>query len=334
MEVRPSLAVLHGTLERRLESLLAWTPEEGRSGVTLRLDGGLIDPSDGESYNRSGLGITLARAAGAVSLQTGVTLAVGAGWGPRRVYSASLGAGLPSVSLQVRTTWFTDAPADSTPLPGARFGEPARFVDGRYTDAEVQGVRDAGPLGLRLVGGIRFGARPSTGASRWLWAEAVAPLGWRLTLVVSGGARPERRELAQVGGTFAQVSLRLGVGSPASDEPAAEPPRAVPEPEPPVVTRLAAERYLLSLRIPGARCVEIKGDITDWEARPMRRAESRERWEIEIDSPPGVYTMAVRVDGGEWRVPPGSVAVSDRFGGTVGLLTLPPGKEDDDEGNR
>jgi hypothetical protein len=38
--------------------------------------------------------------------------------------------------------------------------------------------------------------------------------------------------------------------------------------------------------------------------------------------PPGVHTLAVRVDGGAWGAPPGLPAADDGFGGEVGTLVV------------
>jgi hypothetical protein len=37
---------------------------------------------------------------------------------------------------------------------------------------------------------------------------------------------------------------------------------------------------------------------------------------------PGKYQMNLRIDGGNWLVPPGLLSMSDEFGGTVGLLVI------------
>src|SRR5690606_596889 len=101
--------------------------------------------------------------------------------------------------------------------------------------------------------------------------------------------------------------------------------------EMPSVEVLEAGRYRVRLRVPGARRVELKGDITDWTIVALVRSEWADVWEITVHKPAGVYHINIRKDDGEWIVPPGLVAVPDRFGGSTGMLTLPPIKEVDDE---
>ena len=62
------------------------------------------------------------------------------------------------------------------------------------------------------------------------------------------------------------------------------------------------------------------GDFTDWEPVALRRADGR--WTLELALAPGVHRLNVRVDGGEWRVPPSLTGVDDGFGGRVGLLVV------------
>ena len=66
------------------------------------------------------------------------------------------------------------------------------------------------------------------------------------------------------------------------------------------------------------------GDVTDWTAVPMRTTPRvSDSWELVLQAAPGIYAINIRTDGSDWKVPPGLVAVPDRFGGTAGMLTLP-----------
>lgn len=68
--------------------------------------------------------------------------------------------------------------------------------------------------------------------------------------------------------------------------------------------------------------VEIVGDFTDWEPVPMTSMPNGE-WRLERNIPPGPHRVAIRVDGGPWRVPPNLPRVADDFGGEVGIVTVP-----------
>lgn len=68
--------------------------------------------------------------------------------------------------------------------------------------------------------------------------------------------------------------------------------------------------------------VEIVGDFTDWEPVEMASLPNGE-WRIERTITPGPHRVAIRVDGGPWRVPPNLPRVADDFGGEVGIVIVP-----------
>jgi len=45
-------------------------------------------------------------------------------------------------------------------------------------------------------------------------------------------------------------------------------------------------------------------------------------WSVTLPLKRGNYQMNVRVNGGQWLVPPGLLSMVDEFGGTVGLLVI------------
>ncbi len=71
-----------------------------------------------------------------------------------------------------------------------------------------------------------------------------------------------------------------------------------------------------TLHAPGVQCVELVGDFTDWEAKPIRlRAGARGIWRARVALPPGNHQYRFRVDG-EWRDDPAAaVRVPNPFGG-------------------
>jgi hypothetical protein len=46
-------------------------------------------------------------------------------------------------------------------------------------------------------------------------------------------------------------------------------------------------------------------------------------WRVERVIAPGPHRVAIRVDGGPWRVPPNLPRVADDFGGEVGIVIVP-----------
>jgi 1,4-alpha-glucan branching enzyme len=77
----------------------------------------------------------------------------------------------------------------------------------------------------------------------------------------------------------------------------------------------------LEVDVPKARSVELKGDFTDWAAVALERARSG-RWELRRAMAPGIHHLIVRIDGGEWRVPPGAQSIVNEFGVPVGALLV------------
>ena len=72
---------------------------------------------------------------------------------------------------------------------------------------------------------------------------------------------------------------------------------------------------------PGARRVEIMGDITGWE--PVELDRRGDRWERRLTMASGPHHVLVRIDGGAWVAPSNLPRIDDEFGGRVGLLVVP-----------
>lgn len=332
--IRPLLAVLaDGSSEPKLGATITWPGSDTANDVALQL---LAELGLGDgSYSRAGLRWEAGNSFGPVRVAGAASVTRGVGDGPPQAMALALAGGLPVVGLEFRTTWLRDGGVDPVRLlvPGASDSShlrPARG-DGRYADGEVHASRRFGPVALRVVGGRRFDGE-SYGVPHWAFAETDVRV-WRgYGIVLSGGSRPERPDLGQRGGRFVQLGMRLDFRSTHPPEPLRAPVAAPDEdgavPDAAVVP-LETGRYLLRLRVSGARRVELKGDVTDWSVVAMRRsAVHADLWELELNKPAGVYHVNIRVDGGDWTVPPGLVAVPDRFGGAAGLLNLPPTEEE------
>lgn len=70
-----------------------------------------------------------------------------------------------------------------------------------------------------------------------------------------------------------------------------------------------------------AQTVEVSCDATGWLAVRALPA-GPDLWEVILPLPPGLHRIAMRVDGGAWRSPPGLPKALDDFGGEVGLLVV------------
>ena len=328
--LRPMAAVLgDGTHEQRLNVRASWPAADTAPDFALHLLFGLA--AGGAVYTRSGLSVDMAHRLGPTRLTGRATFATGFGEGPKQVVSFALGSGLPATRLEVRTTWLQGGSIrsirmpgqDALPLPGADEG-----YDGRYTDGELSALRRLGLVSLRLTAGQRFGGE-TRGTRQWLFGEADIPVWRQLGIVLAGGVRPERADLAQPAGRFAQIGLRMDIRSSRKEPDAVPPPDARPAAS--AVVPIEPGVYLVRLHVPGAYRVELKGDVTDWDVIAMRRSEQApDVWEATFHKPAGVYHVNIRVDGGEWVVPPGLLAVPDRFGGAVGVLDFPSMQEVND----
>jgi hypothetical protein len=203
----------------------------------------------------------------------------------------------------------------------------------RYLDL-LGAIRWASP---RLELEARVGARPwgrnfpdaeesLSGAYGEL--DILAPLNRWLSLTLSGGkyrADPVRRTL---GAEYISAGVRLGRPRRSARRSTleAEVPggRLVPREtgSPRLEIRGDGERKTLRIRAPAAKSVELMGDITDWAPVHLRLVEPG-LWETELELPPGVHRVNIRLDGGPWVAPGGTRVEPTEFGGSVGILVVP-----------
>jgi hypothetical protein len=188
------------------------------------------------------------------------------------------------------------------------------FRDRSYVDAEAELARVIGPALVQLRGGTRFRA---TGESSPPWGsvQLTAPIGRGLAVVAATGWTPEFPEQRREQSWFASAGIRvldlaaLFQRGPAGGQPLLS------------LVRTADGRRLLRLTGITAQRVELRADFTDWEPVPMSRGAAG-RWERAIVVSPGAHRVMMRVDGQEWRAPPGLPAVPDEYGGQVGVLVV------------
>ena len=144
---------------------------------------------------------------------------------------------------------------------------------------------------------VAAAAREPSDAIRGLPARHTLSLGVRLAPAVPLGARARRG----AAGTADAPVERVVVGEPTADG-----------------------RRPLRLVLPGARQVELRGDMTGWEPVTLASRDGR-LWEHAGALAPGVYHFTIRVNGGEWRVPAGAATADDGFGGAVAVLVVADG---------
>ena len=89
----------------------------------------------------------------------------------------------------------------------------------------------------------------------------------------------------------------------------------------PLIAEHRGDSVVVRFRMDEARSVAIAGDWNAWQPAPLRPIGG-EIWEGAFVLPPGNYNFSLLVDGTEWVVPGGVVAVPDGMGGLVAVLTV------------
>lgn len=150
----------------------------------------------------------------------------------------------------------------------------------------------------------------------WGRLHAAWRLGTQLTLRATYGSYPYDYLREIPGAKYVAVGARVQRGSrPPIDYYR---PPALPAFR---IDTIAGGARTIRLRAPRAEQVELSADFTDWTPVPMRKGKHGE-WEVVLPIPPGTYRLSVRLDGGEWRAPPGLVAQEDEFAGEVAVVVL------------
>jgi len=212
---------------------------------------------------------------------------------------------------------------------------PAMVSDSiRYADAQASFSWTSDQVEIGALFGHRFGdALTVLSADTRTWASVTASR-WiipRVALVASGGTYPIDPTQGFPGGRFVSLSVRVKTGilrGPRSSDitPGAGIPDSVPSAAAIVDFRIDRARdgtVKFTANATGARLVEISGDFTRWD--PLRMEENPAHpgaWSVALPIERGKYQMNIRINGGQWTVPPGLLPMADEFGGAVGLLVI------------
>jgi len=201
----------------------------------------------------------------------------------------------------------------------------------KYADTQASLSRTGRIVDLGLLLGFRSGDQLTTLSANvraWASASAVVWMTPRVGLVLAGGNYPVDPTQGFPGGRFASLGLRLTQRrrpNPISTESA--PSVSLPEVSAGTVVagfatqRSAGDMVTVRVNAPGARTVEINGDFTNWI--PVKLVPASDGWWASaLPLKRGKYQMNLRVNGGDWTVPPGLLSMVDEFGGTVGLLVV------------
>ena len=199
-----------------------------------------------------------------------------------------------------------------------------RYSDAQLTLSWTRAQRDLGAvLGIRV--GDQLTALGGTARS-WGSLNALRWLGPRFALVAAGGTYPIDPTQGFPGGRFVSFSIRMATRRPGEAQSTSVQPSET-RPDSGLIatdfeTRPAGvDSVTLKVEAPQARLVEITGDFTGWTPVPLL-LDSAGWWTVTLPIGPGKYQMNLRLNGGEWLVPPGLLSMLDEFGGRVGLLVV------------
>jgi hypothetical protein len=231
----------------------------------------------------------------------------------------------PSQPAQPLTT--TQLVSESRSASGASFGGDLRFGAGTPTATLLSFREEPMSVGGMLVTDRLAGATVNfSGATLsalighrdapdehadFASGSAVIPLAGDVALTMAGGKYPSNRLTGAAGGQFFSAGLSIRIGG----------ARLVSLPSPDGVRAPAPELTRLAIRATDADSVSVAGDWDAWKPAATRRAPNGV-WYVDLPLKAGEYRYAFLVDGREWRVPEGAVAVDDGFGGKAAYVTV------------
>jgi hypothetical protein len=227
-------------------------------------------------------------------------------------------------AASIRTVMQPDSQFSDTLGGWVHFTRPRTFGDSGRAAARMTWAETEARVGWS-VGPVAFdgvvGWRPRVDTvkqARWVRAHASLSLARNVALSIGAGTVTRRLPFVRSEGRFGSVALRL---SPAALLRPKAPPQITSAAGAFSVSKTKSDEYVVSIRAPRARVVELSGDFNGW--RPIRLELVRgDLWQATLAIPPGTYRMNLRVDGERWVAPPGTVTVDDEFNGRVGLVVV------------
>lgn len=188
----------------------------------------------------------------------------------------------------------------------------------RWTENEATLGWQRGFVALDGLLGWRPAVDTSVGGGTWYRGSATISLGRSAALNLGAGRSAQIGSAARSTGRYARVGVRF---APAALLRANDRPEITPAAAAFLVDRVRDGEYVVRVRVPHARTVELSGDFNGW--RPMSLIRDRDdSWTASLVVPPGTYRMNIRVDGERWTPPPGAPSVEDEFNGKVGLVVI------------
>jgi hypothetical protein len=187
----------------------------------------------------------------------------------------------------------------------------------RWSDVELRGSWAVGRAAFDVAAGTRRGL-DSLRQSTWARVGTAVELTPRLAITAAAGREPSRIILGIPPARYARIGLRVApaaLARPSLPAPVRASPAAF------AIRSADSGYYVVSVRVPRARTVELSGDFDAWT--PIALQQTRPGiWDVTLRLAPGTYRINVRVDGDRWTAPPGTPTVADEFNGTVGLVVV------------
>jgi hypothetical protein len=212
-----------------------------------------------------------------------------------------------------REDTLSSGPPSSGPVPAGQ-----RTVDRvALTDAVLSGRWRISSFDFDASLGRRFSRlTPETTLWGLSASRSIAP---SVAVVAAAGRAGSDPVTSVPGARYFALGLRLKVGPQAMT---ALPAPAAPTAAAPfrIGPAVAAGREIV-LRAREARAVELAGDFTDWKPVVLQRW-GHESWRALLPISPGLHRLAIRIDGGPWRAPPGTRAIASEFGGEVAEIVV------------
>jgi hypothetical protein len=187
----------------------------------------------------------------------------------------------------------------------------------RWSDVEFRGSWSLGPAAFDVAAGARRGL-DSLRYATWARVGTAIELTPMLSITAAAGREPSRIVLGIPPARYARLGLRV---APAALSRPALPAPVRASPASFAIRGADSGYYVVSVRVPRARTVELSGDFDAWTPIALQQVRPGV-WEVALRLASGTYRMNLRVDGDRWTAPPGTPTVADEFNGTVGLVVV------------